>query len=46
MPDGATFNGQRNILPEEYLASLKVGDALNNDAQNPLVWHASWEAVS
>lgn len=38
MPDGATFNGQRNVLPPEYLATLSVGDALDNEAQNPLVY--------
>lgn len=41
MPDGATFNGQRNVLPDEYLATLKVGDVLNNEAQNPLVYSRS-----
>lgn len=40
MPDGATFNGTRNILPEEYFNSLTVGDILNDDVQNPLIWHA------
>jgi len=39
MPDGATFNGTRNILPADYFASLKVGDVLDNETQNPLVWH-------
>ncbi len=38
MPDGAAFNGQRNILPEAYFKSLKIGDILNDDAINPLVW--------
>ena len=38
MPDGSTFNGQRNILPEEIFNSLQVGDVLNDDKQNPLVW--------
>jgi phytanoyl-CoA hydroxylase len=38
MPDGATFNGQPNVLPPEYLKLLAVGDVLNNDAQNPLVY--------
>jgi ectoine hydroxylase-related dioxygenase (phytanoyl-CoA dioxygenase family) len=38
MPDGSTFNGQRNILPEDYFNSLKIGDVLNNDRQNPLIW--------
>lgn len=38
MPDGATFNGQRNVLPAEYMASLKIGDVLDNESQNPLVY--------
>ncbi len=38
MPDGATFNGVRNILPEEYFNSLKVGDLLNDDIVNPLIY--------
>jgi phytanoyl-CoA hydroxylase len=46
MPDGATFNGKRNILPEEYINTLKEGDVLENDEQNPLVWHKSWEDAS
>ena len=40
MPDGSTFNGQRNILPEGYYRTLQVGDALDNDAINPLIWKA------
>lgn len=39
MPDGAVFNGQRNILPEGYFKSLKPGDLLNDEQQNPLLWH-------
>ena len=39
MPDGATFNGQRNILPEVYFNSLQVGDVLNDNTVNPLTWH-------
>jgi len=38
MPDGATFNGQKNVLPEEYLTTLSIGDLLNNNQQNPLLW--------
>jgi phytanoyl-CoA hydroxylase len=38
MPDGSTFNGTRNILPEEYFNSLKPGDVLNDPVVNPLVW--------
>jgi ectoine hydroxylase-related dioxygenase (phytanoyl-CoA dioxygenase family) len=40
MPEGATFNGQKNVLPDEYLNTLSVGDPLNNDQQNPLLWPA------
>ena len=39
MPDGETFNGVRNILPEAYFNSLTIGDVLNDDSVNPLVWH-------
>ena len=45
MPDGSTFNGQQNILPPDYFASLKEGDALENDEQNPLIYHKTKEAV-
>lgn len=38
MPDGNTFNGEPNILPDDYLAKIKVGDLLNDDEQNPLIY--------
>jgi phytanoyl-CoA hydroxylase len=38
MPDGATFNGQQDILTKEQVASLKVGDPLKDETQNPLVY--------
>lgn len=38
MPDGNVYNGQANILPENYLKDLHVGDFLNNDNQNPLIF--------
>ncbi len=38
MPDGATFNGQHNVLPPHYLKTLRVGDVLGNEQQNPLVY--------
>ena len=41
MPDGNTYNGEPNILPEDYLNCLKLGDLLNNNDQNPLIYHAS-----
>ncbi len=40
MPDGNIFNGEPNILPEAYLNTLKVGDLLNNEEQNPLIYKA------
>jgi ectoine hydroxylase-related dioxygenase (phytanoyl-CoA dioxygenase family) len=43
MPDGSTFNGKRNILPEAYFNSLTVGDVLDDEVQNPLVWRRSPE---
>jgi ectoine hydroxylase-related dioxygenase (phytanoyl-CoA dioxygenase family) len=41
MPDGSTFNGTRNVLPQEYFDSLQVGDVLNNQTINPLIWSRS-----
>jgi hypothetical protein len=41
MPDGSRFNGEPNILPDGYVQSLKVGDLLNNDEQNPLIYQVS-----
>ncbi len=38
MPDGSVFNGQKNILSDEQVAKLKVGDPLNDDRQNPLIY--------
>jgi len=38
MPDGSTFNGQRNVLPEEYHNSLSVGDAIVDAAAVPLIY--------
>lgn len=38
MPAGSTFNGQANVLPPTYLRTLSVGDLLDNEAQNPLLY--------
>ena len=38
MPDGSTFNGIQNVLSDAEFGRLKVGDLLNNDAQNPLIY--------
>ena len=40
MPEGSTFNGQKNILPADYFKTLQKGDVLENDEQNPLI-HSS-----
>ena len=39
MPDGNTYNGIQNILSDEQVAGLKIGDLLNDDTQNPLIYH-------
>jgi phytanoyl-CoA hydroxylase len=38
MPIGSTFNGQQNILHNDYFKGLKVGDVLENDDWNPIVY--------
>ena len=38
MPEGAAFNGNRNVLPPDYFHSLKIGQVLDNEAQSPLVY--------
>jgi phytanoyl-CoA hydroxylase len=38
MPDGSVFNGVQNVLPDAYFQSLKLGDPLDNDTVNPLLW--------
>ena len=39
MPDGCTFNGVKNVLPDAYIDNIKVGDVLDDDFLNPLIWH-------
>lgn len=38
MPDQATFNGIRDVMPNKYFKSLKFGDLLDNDEIYPLIW--------
>ncbi len=38
MPDGNTFNGIQNILSDDQINNLRVGDILNDDKQNPLIF--------
>lgn len=40
MPDGACFNGKQNILSDVRFSRLKVGDPLNDESQNPLIYSA------
>ena len=42
MPDGSTFNGIQNILSDEEIARLKVGDLLKNNVLNPLIYTSSF----
>jgi ectoine hydroxylase-related dioxygenase (phytanoyl-CoA dioxygenase family) len=41
MPEGSTFNGTQNVLPPAYFETLTVGDMLDNEEQNPLVFSRS-----
>lgn len=38
MPDGNVFNGTQNILSDEVAGHLKIGDLLNNNTINPLIY--------
>lgn len=40
MPDGSIFNGIQNILQDEDVARLKIGDMLENNELNPLIYQA------
>jgi len=46
MPDGSTFNTKQNILTKEQVANLKEGDILEDDRQNPLIYHSSKPCVN
>jgi phytanoyl-CoA hydroxylase len=42
MPDGARYNGRpHSVLPDEYVARLRVGDPIDDDRVVPLVWHSN-----
>jgi ectoine hydroxylase-related dioxygenase (phytanoyl-CoA dioxygenase family) len=38
MPEGSTFNGIANVLPPDQLARLSVGDPLDDDSRQPVVF--------
>jgi len=46
MPDGNTYNGTQNILSDAQVATLKIGDPLNDDSQNPLIYSKKSELVA
>lgn len=43
MPDGSVFNGAKNVLPDDYFQSLKVGDVLDDPTVVPLIWKKGME---
>jgi phytanoyl-CoA hydroxylase len=45
MPDGSAFNGEPNILPEPYLSRLTIGDLLDNEEQNPLIYERNAQSL-
>jgi len=46
MPDGNIFNGNQNILTDAQFAKLKIGDPMNDDEQNPLLYSVNTGNVS
>ncbi|MEZ4682432.1 MAG: phytanoyl-CoA dioxygenase family protein [Caldilineaceae bacterium] len=46
MPDGATYNGKRNVLPDRIVERLQIGDPIEDDSQNPLIYHPTKPLVS
>lgn len=38
MPHGVRFNGKKNILSDEYVASLNVGEILDNEEELPTIF--------
>ena len=45
MPLGSTFNGTKNILPDAYAESLEIGDVLDDDEINPVVYQSTSRAA-
>jgi ectoine hydroxylase-related dioxygenase (phytanoyl-CoA dioxygenase family) len=44
MPDGNIFNGTQNILSDDVVSRLKVGDPLNDDVLSPLIYSSETKA--
>ena len=43
MPAGNIYNGIPNVLSDDYVSKLTIGDELNNEEQNPLIYSAASE---
>jgi ectoine hydroxylase-related dioxygenase (phytanoyl-CoA dioxygenase family) len=41
MSDGAKFNGIKNILTDEQVSKLTIGDLLNDELQNPMIYSSN-----
>ncbi|MEZ4911658.1 MAG: phytanoyl-CoA dioxygenase family protein [Saprospiraceae bacterium] len=46
MPATVTFNGTKNILTDAQVAALKIGDPLNDENQNPIIFSRSMSKAS
>lgn len=46
MPEGSTFNGIKDVLPDDYFKSLKKGDPMNNDQMHPLLWKEGMDGTN
>ena len=38
MPTNCHFNGKRNVLTDEEFAALRVGDSMDDNTRNPLLY--------
>jgi ectoine hydroxylase-related dioxygenase (phytanoyl-CoA dioxygenase family) len=46
MPVGSTYNGQQNVLTKTQMAKLQVGDVMEDDEQNPIIWQRSMKSAA
>ena len=37
---GSVWNGNKNVLPDAFLEGISVGDPLDDDWINPLIYHS------
>ncbi len=45
MPIGSTFNGKMNVLTTEEFKALKIGDSMDDDVRNPLMYRVGLTMV-